>query len=130
MANTIVHFEIPADDPEKIGKFYAELFDWKIEKSEGPTDYWLVGTREGEDQPGVDGGIFLKESPELAPVNYVGVDSVEEYVKKAESLGAQVVYPRSSVPQQGWFAQILDPEGNLFALWEADESAPMPEETS
>ena len=31
MDNTVVHFEIPADDPERASKFYRELFGWEIE---------------------------------------------------------------------------------------------------
>jgi hypothetical protein len=27
----------------------------------------------------------------------------------------------------GWFAQGKDTEGNAFAVWQGDESAPMPE---
>ena len=36
MDHTIVHFEIPADNVEKLQKFYSELFGWKIEKMPGP----------------------------------------------------------------------------------------------
>jgi len=28
----VVHFEIPADDPEKLAAFYTQLFGWRIEK--------------------------------------------------------------------------------------------------
>ena len=37
--NPIVHFEIYADDPEKLGKFYSTLFDWSIE----PCRAWITG---------------------------------------------------------------------------------------
>jgi predicted enzyme related to lactoylglutathione lyase len=30
--HTVMHFEIPADNMEKLRKFYTELFGWKIEK--------------------------------------------------------------------------------------------------
>ena len=30
--HTIVHFEIPAEDAQKLKKFYVDLFGWKIEK--------------------------------------------------------------------------------------------------
>ena len=126
MSHTVVHFEIPAEDPEKISSFYSDLFGWKIEKGQGPTEYWLVRTF-AEGQQGVNGGIFRKDSPQLQPVNYIGVESVEEYSKRAEAVGGKVVFAKSPVPQQGWFAQLLDPEGNLFALWEDYPSAPMPE---
>ena len=42
MDHTVVHFEIPADDPERAAKFYRELFGWEIKHMGGPMDYWLV----------------------------------------------------------------------------------------
>jgi len=27
------------------------------------------------------------------------------------------------VPAMGWFAQLTDPEGNAFAIWETDSNA-------
>jgi len=38
----VIHFEIPAKDPERAIKFYKEVFEWKIVKWEGDFDYWLV----------------------------------------------------------------------------------------
>jgi len=40
----VIHFEIPASDPERASAFYKKTFDWKIEKWPGPTEYWLVTT--------------------------------------------------------------------------------------
>ncbi len=31
MANPVVHFEIPANDVNKVKEFYSSLFEWKIE---------------------------------------------------------------------------------------------------
>ena len=28
----VVHFEIPADDPERAVEFYKKVFGWKIDK--------------------------------------------------------------------------------------------------
>jgi len=52
----VIHFEIPADDPARAVKFYEAVFGWKIEKWNGPMDYWLAMTGEQE-QPGIDGAI-------------------------------------------------------------------------
>ncbi len=38
----IVHFEVNADDPLRAKSFYEEVFNWKIEKSEMPMDYWMI----------------------------------------------------------------------------------------
>jgi predicted enzyme related to lactoylglutathione lyase len=49
---TIVHFEIPANNPEKLSEFYKNLFGWKFEKmSMGEAgDYWMIETRPGTAQ--------------------------------------------------------------------------------
>lgn len=53
----VIHFEIASDNPERAAKFYKEVFDWKIEKWEGPVDYWLVTTGK-ENEPGINGAIM------------------------------------------------------------------------
>jgi catechol 2,3-dioxygenase-like lactoylglutathione lyase family enzyme len=40
----VIHFEIPASDPERAANFYKKAFGWKIEKWPGPMDYWMVTT--------------------------------------------------------------------------------------
>jgi predicted enzyme related to lactoylglutathione lyase len=51
----VVHFEINANKPEELAKFYEQVFNWKFEKWKGPMDYWLIMT--GENEPGIDGGL-------------------------------------------------------------------------
>ena len=31
--------------------------------------------------------------------------------------------PRAPVPGMGWFAMLVDPQGNSFAMWERDPDA-------
>ena len=121
MDHTIVHFEIPADDVEKLRKFYSELFGWKIEKMPGPVEYWGIATvpvneKDMPQRPGVNGGMMKRQNPEHKPVNYIAVESVDEYVKKIEALGGRVIVPKMEVPGIGWWASALDPEGNQFAI--------------
>jgi predicted enzyme related to lactoylglutathione lyase len=128
MDHTVVHFEIPADQPERAEKFYGELFGWKFEHLGGPMDYRLVQTvptdAKGQPtRPGVNGGLMRRMMPGQAPVNYIGVDSVDDFVRKAEQLGAKVLVPKMPVPEMGWFAQLADTEGNAFAIWERDPHA-------
>jgi predicted enzyme related to lactoylglutathione lyase len=63
---------------------------------------------------GVNGGIMKRQNPEHKPVNYIAVESIDEYIKKIEELGGRVVVPKMEVPILGWWA--LDPEGNQFAI--------------
>jgi predicted enzyme related to lactoylglutathione lyase len=130
MDHTVVHFEIPADQPERAAKFYQELFGWDIAKYEGDVgmEYWMVQTvPTGQDgrptRQGVNGGLMRRMFPGQAPVNYIAVESVDEFVPKAEKLGAKLLVGKQPVPSMGWFAQFTDPEGNVFAIWETDPNA-------
>jgi len=39
MSSRVIHFEIPADDPQRAVDFYTRVFDWKFQKWAGPQDY-------------------------------------------------------------------------------------------
>ena len=128
MDHTVVHFEIPADQPERAVKFYRELFGWEVKPMGGPMDYSLVETvpTNAQGMPtraGVNGGIMRRMMPGQAPINYIAVEKVDEFTRKAERLGAKVVMPKRPVPGMGWFAQLTDTEGNMFAIWQHDPAA-------
>ena len=130
MSHGVSHFEIPADDPEKLVGFYKSLFDWNIQKFDmAGAEYWTVSTVPTNDQgmptePGaINGGIFKKQAPDQKGVNYVTVESVDEYTGKAKSLGATVLMDKMPVPQMGWFTQVMDPQGNIFGIWQDDPNA-------
>jgi predicted enzyme related to lactoylglutathione lyase len=114
----VVHFEIPADDPERAIKFYEDVFGWKIEKWEGPFDYWLVTTGE-EGEPGINGAIMTKERGNVAK-NTIGVDSFHEYAQKIKAEGGKMLTEKMSVPGVGVMASFQDTEGNTFAIIEPD----------
>jgi hypothetical protein len=118
----VVHFEIPADDPERAIKFYEEAFGWTFEKWEGPMDYWLISTGP-EDEPGIDGGLAPKQDPETGVENTIDVASVDEAVAKVEAGGGKVIRPKSAVPGVGWLAYCEDTEGNRFGVMESDPEA-------
>lgn len=123
MDHTLIHFEIPANDVEKLKKFYEEVFNWKIIQYPGPIDYWVIQTvpinSEGTLQrPGVNGGMYKKPTPEIKPLNYFSVESITDYLEKIQKLGGKVLSPKQEVPDIGWVAAAIDPEGNQFALLE------------
>ena len=123
----VIHFEIHADEPERAVKFYQSVFGWKVEKWEGPMDYWLVYT--GKDEPGIDGAIVQRIQPlrggdgVIAYVCTVSVKPIDEYVEKVKANGGKISRPKGAIPGTGWFAQCYDTEGNLFGLMEDDLNA-------
>lgn len=118
----VVHFEINCDDPEKVAQFYRDAFDWKIEKWEGPQEYWLV-TPGAEGDPGINGGISHRMEPALSTVNTIGVDSVDEVVTKIEAAGGMIVAPKMTIPGVGYLAYAQDPDDNVFGVMQADRDA-------
>ncbi len=121
-----VHFEFSADDPESLTKFYEETLGWKVQKWDGPMDYWLFMTGEEgkEGEPGIDGGLMKRdEKTPAGTVNTVDVPNLDEYMDKAVAAGGKVVAPRITVPGVGYMCYVMDPEGNVFGLMESDEDA-------
>ena len=117
MPHTVCHFEIPAKDVEGLKKFYSELFGWKIEKFPGDMEYWMIET--GGD--GVGGGLMAKQHPQHVPMNYILVESVDEYSEKIKKLGGQIAVGKTAVGDMGWFAVGVDPDGNCIGLFETAE---------
>ena len=121
MDHTIIHFEIPANDVEKLKAFYEQIFDWKIVQTPGLIDYWIIQTVPTDAngtplRPGVNGGLYKRLLPESKPINYFAVESISDFLEKIEKLGGKVTQPKQEVPNVGWIATAEDPEGNSFAL--------------
>lgn len=127
--NAVGHFEMYADARDAPARFYASLFDWALEPVPG-MDYTLVKTVEtGAQGPtqvgGINGGMMKRPAGFGANVwvNYVMVDSVDETLSRAQALGATVTRGKSPVPRMGWFAMLVDPQGNSFAIFQQDPKA-------
>jgi predicted enzyme related to lactoylglutathione lyase len=118
----VIHFEIPANDPDKLSDFYKKVFGWKFEKWGGPMEYWMVTTG-AEGQPGINGGFMRKQGPVTGTTNTIGVESVDESVKAIEKAGGKVVMGKTAIPTIGYFAYLQDPEGNIFGVMQPDPNA-------
>jgi uncharacterized protein len=66
--NPVVHFEMPAEDRNRMAVFYQEAFGWKTQML-GPEmgEYVVVTTAESDAKPGapagaINGGFYLKKT--------------------------------------------------------------------
>jgi uncharacterized protein len=118
--HTLVHFEIPANDPAKLSSFYEQLFNWKLDRMPnpmGPMDYFMISHKDagaGETM----GGIYKRTMGEIGLVNYFSVVNIDQSLKKAASLGGNIVKAKQEIPGMGFFAILQDPDSNLFALFQ------------
>lgn len=114
-----MHFEIPAENPERAMKFYEGAFGWKFQRWEGPMDYWMILT--GDDaEPGINGGLMPRRDPAQPCVNTVAVPDIDATLAAVGGLGGTVVVPKMPVPGVGWLAYCKDTEGHIFGVMQGD----------
>ncbi len=110
--HTIIHVEFSTSDREASGKFYSELFGWKVQQIP-EMNYATFDTGEG-----VGGGLNPVQEgyPAGTVAVYVQSDDIEATLEKAEALGGKTIVPKSEIPGVGWFAFFADPTGNQIGL--------------
>ena len=117
MANSVVHFEIFADNVERGRKFYETVFGWKFEIA-GPPDFYLIVTGP-ESDAGVTHGLIAKRGGAAAqgPINgfrcTLSVRSITESAAAIEAAGGNLRSPIMDIPGVGRVAEFADTEGNI-----------------
>jgi uncharacterized protein len=125
MANpqgTPIWYELLTDDPARIAPFYQAVMDWAVADSPDPgadgMDYRMIERAGG----GFAGGVMtLSEQMKSGGAHpgwliYFGVDDVDASVAKAQSLGASVHMPATTMEGVGRMAMLADPQGAPFYL--------------
>jgi predicted enzyme related to lactoylglutathione lyase len=129
MADLVVHFEIHATEPDRLIDFYSQLLGWRFSRY-GDQAYWTIetgagsiGNVAGEPGHGINGGLTQREGPRPeigAPVNgcniVVGVDDVDDRMRRGVELGGTEALAATDWPGIGRGGYLLDPDGNVFGL--------------
>ena len=110
----VVHVEIPAANVEAAGKFYQELFGWKISHDpELNYSMWEAGNGDGY-------GGFPQVSDQTHAgqvLVYIASDDIDADLKRVVEMGGKVIFPKDEIPHTGWFALFQDPTGNVLGLY-------------
>jgi predicted enzyme related to lactoylglutathione lyase len=121
MANSVIHFEIQADDVQRAKKFYESAFGWKVDQmmkaEEGGMDYWGLVTRP-DGAPGINGGLYQRP-PENKLYTYdctIQVDDLDKAIEDVKKNGGTIRGEKMEIPGVGWFVGGNDTEGNRFGL--------------
>jgi len=114
--NPVVHFEMPAEDKERMSGFYTKAFGWQT-KQLGPEmgEYVLVTTTEVDDKmmpkkPGeINVGFFQKtdDKPAQYPSVVIQVDDIKESMKKVERAGGKVLGEPMEIPMLAGMCHFL-----------------------
>ena len=117
----VVHFEICAKEPAKLADFYRDVFGWKVDRWEGPVDYWLITTGENS-QTGINGGFLEPGEMFTGTINTIDVPDIDAFIEKVTQNGGQLVGEKLPIPGVGYQAYCRDVEGTVFGLHQEDAS--------
>jgi len=119
--NRVIHFEIQADNVERVSKFYEKVLGWKFEqmmkKEEGGMNYWGITT--GEGGVGINGGMYERATADEKFYLYdctVDVEDIDKAIEAVKANGGTITREKGEIPNVGWFAGAKDTEGNRFGL--------------
>ena len=110
----IVHVEIPAANVGAAGKFYQDLFGWKLQ-SYPDMNYTMWESEGGSSYGGFPQ--VSDENPAGQVLVYIASDDIEADLKKVEQLGGKVLHSKAEIPGMGWFGVFQDPTGNVLGLY-------------
>ncbi len=112
MPNPVVHFEILGKDTEATQSFYANIFDWPMEKV---MDSYAMVKPVGDDgiAGGVGGGMGGSDGHSTF---YVEVDDLQATLDAVETAGGSTAQPPMDIPNGPSIALFRDPDGNLVGL--------------
>ena len=120
----VVHFEMPADDRERMAKFYQRVFGWRTQMlGEEMGGYVTVATTESDEngpkKPGaINGGFFQrkKDWPAQYPSVVIAVDDIRASMKQVTDAGGEVLGDPMEIPGVGTYVSFYDTEGNRVSL--------------
>ncbi|MEW6186258.1 MAG: VOC family protein [Thermodesulfobacteriota bacterium] len=122
--DSVVHFEMPYDNRERVAKFYESVFGWQMQMlGEEMGGYVLATTTEtdeiGPKNPGaINGGFFPKQPEEGAqyPSLVIAVEDITLGIKKVSEAGGKILTEPQEIPGVGQYVSFIDPEGNRLSM--------------
>jgi len=121
----VVHFEMPAEDRQRMADFYARAFGWKTQMFGPEMGNYVVATTTQVDQNGrptqpgaINGGFFQKskDQPDQHPSVVIAVDDIKDAMKRVRSAGGDVLGEPVEIPGVGTFVSFHDTEGNRASI--------------
>jgi predicted enzyme related to lactoylglutathione lyase len=123
MPQPVVHFEVIGKNPDRLRRYYGDLFGWAFDtpspvaKEVSDADsYGFLDLVTADDGTGIRGGIGGGESYDSHAVFYVGVENVEAALSRAERLGGNRVMGPATSPNGLVVGHFRDPDGTLIGV--------------
>ncbi len=122
--NSVVHFEMPAENRERVCKFYEEAFGWKMIKYGPEMGNYIVAQTGEVDKDNmlvkkgmINGGFYEKNADAPYPSVVLGTDDIAKTIEKIKKAGGKMINDKPvDIPGVGLYASFIDTEGNRASL--------------
>lgn len=123
--NPVVHFEMPAQDRNRMAVFYSKAFGWKTQMlGEEMGNYVVVSTTETDEKGmiknagAINGGFYPKndEVPDQCPSIVIGVEDIREAMDNVINAGGKLLGEPMEIPGHGLYVSFYDTEGNRASI--------------
>jgi uncharacterized protein len=123
--NPVIHFEMPAEDKNRMVKFYSNVFGWQTQQLGPEMGEYVVVTTAESDETGrpkmggaINGGFYQKTEDPVSnhPSVVIAVEDINDAIKKIKSAGGKVLNEPMDIPGVGSFASFIDTEGNRLSI--------------
>ena len=126
--NPVVHFELPAENRQRMADFYSKTFGWQTQMLGKDMGNYVIATTTESDEKGpkrpgaINGGFFTKtdDMPAQYPSVVVAVDDINESMKKVMKAGGKVLGDPMEIPGIGQYVSFFDTEGNRVSMLQPD----------
>jgi uncharacterized protein len=121
--NSVIHFELPADLPDRAKKFYQGVFEWSV-RDFPEMNYSIFTTTEVDEKqmplkPGaINGGLAKRGQSVTVPSFAISVPNIDAFLPKIIAAGGKVLQKKMAVGTMGFMAYFSDTEGNVLSLWQ------------
>jgi uncharacterized protein len=122
--DSVVHFEMPYENRERMARFYQSAFGWQTQMLGADMgEYVLAVTTESTDagpkRPGaINGGFYPKKPdwPMQFPSVVIAVQDLAASSKKVAAAGGKLLGDPMDIPGVGKYVSFVDTEGNRSSM--------------
>jgi uncharacterized glyoxalase superfamily protein PhnB len=128
--DSVVHFEMPYENADRLVEFYTQAFGWHMRRfGEEMGNYVTASTTPTDEngmteKPGaINGGFFPKtpNGPAQYPSVVIAVEDIRAAMKKVTEAGGQVLGEPMEIPGIGQYVSFNDTEGNRASMLQPRE---------
>lgn len=123
--NTIGYFEIQSSNPKREIEFYKNVFNWSFTRELNvPIEYYRIETNS------INGGLLMR--PATTPPAEFGTNAYTCSIQVADfdetennilASGGKIAMAKFAIPNRCWQGYFIDPDNNVFGIFEVDENA-------